>query len=176
MNTRMLTIAMALGGVLLSAGEMAACGDKFVLLGRGSRVARAKYPSTILIFMNPDSRIPEAEKEFHLEAILKAAGHDAHIAENEAEVRKALDSGKYDLVLADAVDVPGLRQEARAVPRKPVILPLLYKPTAAELSAAEKEANCQVRASNKSSDLLVVIDESMQSRKKGIAAICDTAP
>ena len=77
-------------------------------------------------------------------------------------------------MLADVADVPGLRKEAGASPGKPLVLPLLYKPTAEELSAAEKEANCQVRPSNKSSDLLIVIDDTMQSRKKGVAAICET--
>ena len=176
MNTRMLSIAMAFGGVLLSAREMAACGDKFVLLGRSARVARAKYPSTILIFLDPASRMPDAEKEFHVEATLKAAGHKTVVAESSGELKRALDSGKYDLVLADVADVPALRKEAGASPGKPLVLPLLYKPTGEELSAAEKEANCQVRASNKSSDLLVVIDETMQSRKKGVVAICEPAP
>ena len=52
------------------------------------------------------------------------------------------------------------------------VLPLLYKPTAAELSAAEKEANCLVRPSRKSSDLLAVIDETMRDRQKGVAPNC----
>ena len=55
---------------------------------------------------------------------------------------------------------------------KPAVLPLLYKPTAAELSAAEKEANCLVRPSRKSSDLLAVIDETMRDRQKGVAPNC----
>ena len=46
------------------------------------------------------------------------------------------------------------------------------KPTAAELSAAEKEANCLVRPSRKSSDLLAVIDDTMRDRQKGIAPNC----
>ena len=159
----------------LGTGVAAGCGDKFVLIGRGMRVARSQFPSSILIFMNPSSRVPAAEKDFHVEATLKAAGHKAVVVESEAEVRKALASGKYDLVLADVTDAPALRKEASASASKPVVLPLLYKPTAEELSAAEKEANCMVRPSTKSRDLLAVVDETMKGRRNGTAAICDTA-
>ena len=175
MSRRVLVIAAAVAGVLaLGRGVAAGCGDKFVLVGGAARVNRSKFPSRVLVFMNPTSRVPAAEKEFHVEATLTAAGHKAKVVENEAEVFKALESGKYDLVLADPVDVPTLRKQCGASASKPAVLPLLYQPTAAELSAAEKEANCLVRPSKKSSDLLAVIDETMKDRSKGIAPNCPT--
>jgi hypothetical protein len=147
-----------------------------VLVGGGARVMRSKYPSRVLVFMNPASRVPSAEKEFHIEATLTAAGHKAKVVESQAEVEKALDSGKYDLVLADVADVPELRRRCSAIPSKPAVLPLLYKPTAEELSAAEKESNCLARPSKKSSDLLAVVDETMKDRGKGVAPNCPPAP
>jgi hypothetical protein len=166
---------MLVAGIgFIGTGVAAGCGDKFVLLARGGRVARSQFPSSILIFLNPSSRVPAAEKEFRLEATLRAAGHKTVVAESEAEVQKALATGKFDLVLADVTDAPALRKEASASASKPVVLPLLYKPTPAELTAAEKEANCMVRPSAKSRDLLVVVDETMKGRRAGVAAVCDT--
>jgi hypothetical protein len=177
MRKPVLLAASLIAGIwAFGTGVASGCGDKFVLIGRGARVARSQFPSSILIFMNPSSRVPAAEKEFHVEAMLKAAGHKPVVAESETEVRKALASGKYDLVLADAADVPELRKEAGAAPSKPLVLPLLYKPTPAELATAEKEANCAVRPSAKSRDLLIVVDETMKGRRKGVAAACDTTP
>src|SRR5215471_8823218 len=155
---------VVLGVLLLGPGNASACGDKFVLIGGGARVNRSKFPSRVLVFMNPASRVPAAEKEFHVEATLTAAGHKATVVESQAEVQKALETGKYDVVLADTADVPALRKQCGAVASKPAVLPLLYKPTPEELSAAEKEANCLVRPSKKSSDLLAVIDETMKDR------------
>src|SRR6266571_3117125 len=110
MTKRALAIAAIAAGVLTFGGGVAAgCGDKFVMIGGGSRVNRSKFPSRVLVFMNPGSRIPAAEKEFHVEATL---------------------------------------------------------------TAAEKEANCLVRPSRKSSDLLAVIDETMRDRQKGVAPNC----
>lgn len=177
MTRRFLVAAAILVGALaLGQGVAFGCGDKFVLVGAASRVNRSKFPSRVLVFMNPASRVPAAEKEFHVEATLIAAGHKAKVVESEAEVEKALASGKYDVVLADFADVPNLRRQCVAVASKPSVLPILYKPTAAELSSAEKEANCLVRPSKKSSDLLAVIDETMKDRSKGTAPNCVAAP
>lgn len=176
MFKRMLVVAALVAGALLLGRDVATgCGDKFVLLGRGARVEHARFPSTVLIYMNPSSRIPAADKEFRLEATLKAAGHKARVAETEAEVQKALASGKYDLVLADVVDVPEMRKYAGVTASKPLVLPLLYKPTPAELTAAEKDAQCMVRPSKQSRDLLLVVDQAMQDRRKGTGAICQSA-
>ena len=170
-------VTLAIAGALSFGGGVAAgCGDKFVLLGRGARFARAKHPSSILIYMHPGSRVPAAEKEFRLEASLKAAGHRPHVAESESEVRHELESGKYDLVLADVVDVPEMRKQADGTRSKPYVLPLLYKPTAEELASAEKDAACSVRPSTKSRDLMAVIDETMKNRRQGIASTCPKVP
>jgi len=162
--------------VIIDRDAALACGDKFVMVGSASRVHRSKFPSRVLVFMNPASRVPAAENEFHVEATLTAAGHNAKVVESEAEVERALASGKYDVVLADLADVPNLRKQCVAIASRPSVLPLLYKPTAAELSAAEKEANCLVRPSKKSSDLLAVIDETMKDRSRGTAPNCSAAP
>ena len=167
-----LLAAIVVGVLALGPTVATGCGDKFVLIGGGARVNRSKFPSRVLVFMNPGSRIPAAEKEFHVEATLAAAGHKPKVVESQTEVEKALASGQYDLVLADLADVPMLRKECSASASKPAVLPLLYKPTAAELAAAEKEANCLVRPSKRSSDLLAVIDETMQSRQKGASPNC----
>ena len=174
MSRRVLAVlAMAMGAVVFTTGTAAGCGDKFVLVGPGTRVLRSKFPSRILIFMNPTSRIPAAESEFRLEATLKAAGHKAVVANSEAAFEKELASGKYDLVLADAVDAPAARKEAATVASPPAVLTLLYKPTPAELSAAEKEAECMVLPSRQSRDLLMVVDTTMKGRSKGLAPNCE---
>ena len=108
MKRQALALAAIAAAVLTFGGGVAAgCGDKFVLIGGGARVNRSRFPSRVLVFMNPGSRIPAAEKEFHVEATLTAAGHKAKVVESEAEVEKALDSGKYDIVLADFANSTG---------------------------------------------------------------------
>ncbi|HEY1249715.1 MAG TPA: hypothetical protein VGH97_00910 [Thermoanaerobaculia bacterium] len=174
-KSAILTVMLVAGISAFGANVALGCGDKFVLIAGGARINRSKYPSHVLVFMNPNSRVPAAEKEFHLEATLAAAGHKATVVETQAEVDKAIASGKYDLVLADTADAPELRRQCGASASKPAVLPLLYKPTADELAAAQKEASCLARPSKKSSDLLAVIDETMKDRSKGVVPNCSTA-
>jgi hypothetical protein len=170
-----LTVMLVAGLWAFGVGIALGCGDKFVLIAGGARINRSKFPSHVLVYMNPSSRVPAAEKEFHIEATLAAAGHKTTVVESQAEVDKAIASGKYDLVLADSADAPELRKQCGASASKPAVLPLLYKPTADELAAAQKEASCLARPSKKSSDLLAVIDETMKDRSKGIAPNCPPA-
>ena len=63
MSRRVIVIAATVAGVLaLGQGIAAGCGDKFVLVSGAARVNRSKFPSRVLVFMNPASRVPAAEK------------------------------------------------------------------------------------------------------------------
>lgn len=175
MNRKALAIAAVVaGGLLFSAAVAQACGDKFVVFGRGERISRSRFPTTILIYMSPGSRIEAVEKEYHMEAILKAAGHRTLVVESQSDIQKELATGRYELVLADFADTPALRREAAMVPSKPEVVWLLFKPTEAERAAAEKETNCMVNASRKSRGLLSVIDDTTQNRRKGVVNSCQT--
>jgi hypothetical protein len=175
MNRKMLVAAaFVAGGVLFAGAAAEACGDKFVVFGRSDRISRSRFPTTILIYMNPGSRVEAVEKEYHLEAVLKAAGHKTLVVESQSEVQKEIATGKYELILADFADTPALRKEAASTPSKPEVVWLLFKPTDAERAAAEKETNCLVNASRKSHGLLSVIDETAQNRRKGVVNSCQT--
>lgn len=161
-------------GVCLFAPALLACGDKFVVLGRGVRFQRihaAKHPASILVYMSPGSRVAQADKELHLQALLKLAGHKAVAAEGPA-FTQALSSKKYDLVLADLPDAARLEQEIRSAPSKPAVVPVLYNPTTSELATAEEKYSCVLEATKKSRQLLAVLDDVMQSRHRGEGLKC----
>jgi len=172
---KLLFTALAAAALLLGPAVVLACGDKFVVLGRTARVITTKYPASILIYVNPASHMPAAMKEFRLDATLKKAGHKPRIVESSAELEQALASGKYDLVLADLSDSPGVQKNAAAAASKPLVVPVLYKPTPDELAAVEKKYGCLIApASSRNTDLLPVLDQAMQNRAKGIGARCQT--
>ena len=177
MKCRRVTLgALAAATSLILAGGVAAgCGDKFVVLGRGMRFARAKYPAAIVIYKNPASHIPAADKEYRLESMLKLAGHRPSVAGNPGELQKLLSARQYDLVLGDISDADSLEGTVHASSSGATVIPVVYNPTGAELAQAEKQYNCLVKASNKNTDLLSVIDETMIARSKGAAAKCQKA-
>src|SRR5712691_7079570 len=102
MRKAMPAIGAALGVWLFAAPALLGCGDKFVVLGRGVRFQRVNasaHPASILIYMNPASHVPAADKEFQLQSTLKLAGHKPAVVEDQSGLEKALKSGRYDLVL-----------------------------------------------------------------------------
>jgi hypothetical protein len=175
MGKVMLALGVASGVLLLLPSTLFGCGESFVIFGprvRFERVYASAHPASILIYLNPSSHLPAAEKEFQLQAMLKLAGHKPHAVEAWNDLDKALSSGSYDLVLADLSDVARLEHELPATASKPAVIPIVYNPTGAELAAAEKQHGCLVKASRKPRELLAVIDEAMQSRLKASGATC----
>jgi hypothetical protein len=173
---RLLFMGFAVAALVLGPATVLACGDKFVVLGRGVRFFATRYPATILIYVNPASHMPAAMKEFRLEATLKKAGHKPKIVDSSADLEQALTSGKYDIVLADLSDGAAMMKSAASAVSKPMVVPVLYKPTPEELAAVEKKYGCLVApASSRNADLLPVLEQALQNRAKGVGARCRTA-
>jgi hypothetical protein len=174
---RKLTLLLVLAAVVILGRAPAAhaCGDKFVVLGRGMRFGRAhaaRFPGSVLIYANPASHMPDAMKQFRLEPTLKAAGHKTRVVENSADLEEMLASGRYDIVLADVTDSAGVQTQAASAPSKPSVVPVLYKPTPADLAAVEKKYGCLIAPASSRLDLLPVLDQAMQSRARGHVVRC----
>jgi hypothetical protein len=173
---KLLFAGLTVAALVLGPAAVLACGDKFVVLGRAGRFFVTKYPATILIYVNPASHMPAAMKDFRLEATLKKAGHKPKTVDSSADLEQALASGKYDLVLADLSDCPDVSRDAASTTGKPMVVPVLYKPTPEELSSVEKKYGCLIApASSRATDLLPVLEQAMQNRAKGAGTRCRTS-
>ncbi len=157
--------------LLLAAGrEGTACGDKFLVIGRGRRVYTAAHPASILIYLNPKTPLPRALRELNIPSTLKAAGHKTRSVETPAQLDAALASGRYDIVLGDISDMTALEPKVGAAPSHPKLLPVIYNPTGAELTAAEREYACVMRSPSKDQPFLAVIDDAMELRIRRASA------
>ena len=145
-----------------------ACGDKFLVVGRGVKYGRTRaavHAASILIVKNAASPTATSGSDAKLEENLKQAGHKVRSVSDPAALNSALKAAQYDLVLADLADSPGLEKQVGGQASKPVVVPVLYQPTADELAAAKKEYGCALKAPSK--DYLATIDEIMTTRQKG---------
>ena len=168
-----------LAGAFLVSEPVLACGDKLVLLGRGIRFQRmlaTKHPATILVYLNPSAGISGADKEYQLRSLLKFAGHKPRAVTSAAELTSELDSGKYDLVLADYSDAPALEKEVHAAKASPALIPVVYNPSVSQRAAAEKEYSCLIAPAKKNYDLLTVVDQAMVSRAENSSPRCKKNP
>ena len=146
--------------------DLGACGDKFLRVGRSARFRRyaAVYPARILIY-TPADATPAGMKEF--ETLLKRAGHKPVIVPSGASIPRALAAAQYDLVIADYGDANNLRSDVRSASSKPELLPILYKPTKAVETEAEKQYACLLKPHAMTKyDALAEIDRLMQLKRK----------
>lgn len=165
MRKGLLSLGLASGLLLTAWADATACGDKFLVIGRGRRTHTAARAASILIYMNPKTELPEAMRELQIPSTLKQAGHKTRAVESRAQVEAALQSGKYDLVLAALSDMIALEPEVASAPSRPSLLPVIYNPTGEELAAAERAYSCVMRSPSKNQHFLAVIDDAMELRR-----------
>src|SRR5262245_33094381 len=154
--------------LLLQATNAAqACGDKFVLVGRGvefHRAYAAVYPASIVIYAKPQGHAARAISDPRLHSDLKLSGHRVLLVDNDALLARALDSDRPDLILTDVADAERLSRQAAGAPSKPIVLPVMYQPTKEEASAVEKSYQCRLTSGDRADRYLSAIDNAMKIR------------
>jgi hypothetical protein len=102
MNHRIrFVVLVATVGVWMG-GDLLACGDKFLVAGRGTRYQRPKNAraASVLIYANPSSGLPAALKNVKVESVLKHEGHRSTTVETFDQLSAILAGGRFDVVVA----------------------------------------------------------------------------
>jgi ABC-type amino acid transport substrate-binding protein len=152
---------------LLSGTVALACGDKLLVVGRGVRFQRtyAGHKGNVLIY-STSVQSGEVLKSALLKNTLTRAGHTLQTVDAASQLDAALKSGKVDVVLGDFAELAPVARELQSASSKPVVLPILFKPTKADLAAAQKEYRIALKAPADQVQLLTAIDEAMKLRLK----------
>ena len=81
--------------------ELFACGDKFLVAGRGTRYQRPKNAraASVLIYADPASATAAAIKKAKVESLLKLEGHRATRVQTLDELSTIVTSGRFDVIL-----------------------------------------------------------------------------
>ncbi len=159
---------LVLGTVLLQLQSPAqACGDKFLLVGRGVSYRRAYaaiHPASIVVYAEARRTGAKAIRDPRLQTDLKTAGHRVLLVDTDEALVRALESGGVDLVLTDAADADRISKRAMTSRSKPTVLPVMYEPTKAEAKDIEARYQCRLTSSDRADRYLVAIDNAMKTR------------
>jgi len=153
--------------------DVAACGDKFLRVGRSMRYGRyaAAYPASILVY-SPRHSVPARVTD--LAAVLKRAGHQPLVVADEDALTAALTSGTYDLVLAGLAQSDEVLRLSMAAASRPDVMPVIFSGHAADEAAAARISTCRIMLPGAHrNDALAEIDHRMELRR---AAIGRTSP
>src|SRR5215470_14459367 len=104
MKHRIAFVVMVVTLGICSAPDLFACGEKFLVAGRGTRYQRPKNAraASVLIYANPSSGLPAALKNVKVDSVLKHEGHSSTTVETLEQLSTILDGGRFDVVLASS--------------------------------------------------------------------------
>ena len=147
-----------------SQSPLDACGDKFLLIGRGAKLDRAYaslYPGAIVILARDRARA--TERTSVLRKALTGAGHRVSLITSD-EIVSTLQGGRTDIVIADGLDAPTIDPQLTLLSSKPTMLYVLMdrepKPAVAVNTV------CQLKQSDRALRWLRVIEDAMQARAR----------
>ena len=144
-----------------------ACGDKFLMVGRGAKFQRAfasVHPGNVLIFAKPSTDAKAAIRDPQLYKALRQAGHTVNVIEDRALFEQALKTLSVDIVLVDVAEAPALNGLVAASSTHPEPMYVAFPSAAAKL--AEKQFMCPLKSSDGSMKYLEKIENVMKSRRK----------
>lgn len=159
-----LTVVLALTCACAWTVDLAACGDKFLRIGRSMRYGRyaAAYPASILIY-SPRNSVPARVTD--LSATLKRAGHTPTVVSDEASLMSTLAAGKFDIVLSGLAQVDDVLTRAKASPSRPDVVPVIFEGNRADEEAAKAISSCRIQLPGQHrNDALAEIDHKMELR------------
>jgi hypothetical protein len=119
---------------ILAGGELLACGDKFLVAGRGTRYQRPKNAraASVIIYANPSSD--------RMQSFLERQGHHAVAVTTLDQLSAAVSSRRFDVILAAADVAAKIQQMMAGVPDAAVVVTLDAAPKPAMLLNAIDKA------------------------------------
>ena len=152
---------------LLMGGDLLACGEKFLVSGRGTRYQRPKNfrAASILIYANPSSGLEAALQKLPVESVLKREGHRSTTVATPDQLAALLASGRFDVILAASGDAPAVERLLGGRPDAPVVLAFCVK--GQEQPVAEGAA-CALKAPPKERHLLDAIDKAVERHDQSL--------
>jgi ABC-type amino acid transport substrate-binding protein len=158
---------LILVGMFLVGAVAWACGDKLMLvMGARSSQIRPPHPAAILVYPG-QSASSTLIRAFASQPAFKKAGHRLQLVEDSAGLDNALKAGKYDVVVADVANAGDLSREVASAASKPVLLPVAFRVSKEEQSAAQKKYHCLLKAPGNTDNYLDAIDQAMEWKLKG---------
>ncbi len=161
-------VGVAIGAVLVSiAGNHAeACGDKFLLVGRGVRFQRAYaavHPANILIYARSTTDADRAIRDPQFQKTLRQAGHQVSAIEDPTLFQHALAISSFDIILADLSEAPTIDPLVLTAPSHPKALYVEYPKGSTKALASQ--FMCELKAGDRATRFLDRIEDAMKERR-----------
>jgi hypothetical protein len=168
--SRRRVVGLFLGLVGGAAAKSLACGDKFLVPGRGTRF-RAKIDresATVLLYARPGSPLDETLRVRSVAEGLRKAGYRPTRVNAGEGPGRAVPDGPWDVVVAELGDVAEVLAGLRSA-TAPLALPVAYDVARATLDEARRHYRRVLKAPSRTQAFLDAIDELVSARARARA-------
>jgi len=144
-----------------------ACGDKFLMVGRGAKFQRAYasvYPGNLLIYARPSTDPKAAIRDPQLHKALRQAGHSVSVIEDWSLLEQALKTVPVDVVLVDVAEASKLQPIVAASIGH--AQPMYVAFPASKSAAVQNDVICRLKSSDRPLKFLDEIENVMKARSK----------
>jgi hypothetical protein len=165
-RTALLVVALAVSASALYPVAQA-CGDKFLMVGRGAKFQRAYasvHPGKLLIYARPSTDAKAAIRDPQLHKALRQAGHAVSVIEDWTLLEQALRTVPVDVVLVDVGEAERLQTVMSSSPGNPEALYVAFPATAQP--AAAKHLICKLKSSDRPLRFLDEVENVMKARAR----------
>jgi hypothetical protein len=167
MRFRICALRLVVLSALCAGSPLLACGDKFLVAGRGARFQRGGARGTpVLIYAPLSSSLRGAPGNLSVDAVLSRAGYHPAVAASAEELGRILKDGNPGIVLVDIADAGTVERLVPAAPSGPVILPVINNASRQEMTAARKTYGVALKSPASGDALLDAVDEAVDLRTK----------
>jgi len=136
-----------------------------LIMGAKGALSRPGHAAMILAYPGQNASAAVI-RSLQAQPVMKKAGHKVQVVEDATGLDGALKAGKYDLVVADVASAGEISQHLSTAPSKPVLLPVAFKASKEEQSAAQKKYHCLLKAPSDIENYLAAIDQAMDWKLK----------
>jgi hypothetical protein len=157
-----LVVALAVGVPALHPVTQA-CGDKFLMVGRGAKFQRAYasvYPGKVLIYARPSTDQKAAIRDPQLHKALRQAGHAVSVIEDWTLLEQALKTVSVDVVLVDVAEAARLQAIMGSSPAHPDALYVAFP------KAAPQQVVCRLKSTDRPLRYLDEVENVMKARSR----------
>ena len=105
-------------------GDLFACGDKYLVGGRGTRYQRPKNAraATVLIYADPGSAVAASLKKGKVESLLKLEGHRATKVQTLDQLSTIMSTGHFDVILTANSDSANVQKMLATGPDAAIVV------------------------------------------------------
>jgi hypothetical protein len=146
--------------------SVSACGDKFLLAGRGvsfRHAYAAVHPASILLVLPPRGVKNAAVRDSSLLSALKLAGHRVDVVQQPANLADVLGRSRHDIVLVERADASAAGEAAAsAAQTRPSIVSVVEESSGQAPAAPQGEYI--LKAPQRLPQILNLLDDVMKAR------------